>query len=174
MARSADATPITEARLPHVQELDVAALQSLQQAAAAAAGVSVAFRDALDDGGEGPQLCVIPAGTFEMGSPASEFGHRPEEAPVHYVALQRPFALGRFTITADEFALFQRDTGYRFRADLITATGGHPVMNIRIADAKRYCNWLSERSGHTYRLPTEAEWEYACRAGTSGPFNLGD
>ena len=174
MAHIADAIARNDIRLAHVEDLDPMGLQALQQDAAAAAGLPVAFREPLGVGGEGPQLCVIPAGSFEMGSPATEFGHRPEEAPVHYVAFQRPFALGRFAVTADEFAAFARDTGYRFRSDLVTAQGRFPVMNLRIADAKRYCDWLSERTGHAYRLPTEAEWEYACRAGTSTPFHFGD
>jgi len=160
--------------LPFLPDLSEQQRLQLQWDTAAALGLSVAFRDPLADAGSGPEMMVIPAGGFEMGSPPGEFGHRPDEAPLHYRHLDRPFALSRCTITADEFEHYARDTGWRWRSDLIVARGDFPVMNIRTADAEDYCRWLSARTGHRYRLPTEAEWEYACRAGTTSAFHYGD
>ena len=154
--------------LPFLPDLSEQQRLQLQWDTAAALGLSVAFRDPLADAGSGPEMMVIPAGGFEMGSPPGEFGHRPDEAPLHYRHLDRPFALSRCTITADEFEHYARDTGWRWRSDLIVARGDFPVMNIRTADAEDYCRWLSARTGHRYRLPTEAEWEYAARGGLEG------
>jgi formylglycine-generating enzyme required for sulfatase activity len=70
--------------------------------------------------------------------------------------------------------VFERDTGWRWRPDLITSEGRHPVINIRHGEAEAYCAWLSEQTGQRYRLPAEAEWEYACRAGTTTRFWSGD
>ncbi len=90
------------------------------------------------------------------------------------VPLRRPFALGRYTVTAEEFGLFQTESGFRFRPDLITSRGQQPVINIRRTEAEAYAAWLSDKTGERYRLPTEVEWEYACRAGSLTPFAFGE
>ncbi len=125
-----------------------------------------------------PELVVIPPGKFMMGSPKSEerwSGYDGREEPQHEVTIPKPFAVARYAITFEEwdYAVAQGACdGYRPK-DQGWGRGRRPVINVSWDDAQAYVRWLSEQTGHEYRLLTEAEWEYCCRAGTSTPFSWG-
>jgi uncharacterized protein (TIGR02996 family) len=122
--------------------------------------------------GLGMEFRLIPPGTFLMGSPASESQRRPNEGPQHEVELTRPFYLGVYPVTQREFQAVMGHNPAAFTAE----NGGplHPVENVSWLDGQDFCERLSKRErGRKYRLPTEAEWEYACRAGTTTAFSFG-
>jgi formylglycine-generating enzyme required for sulfatase activity len=115
-----------------------------------------------------PEMIVVPAGSFTMGSPRSEPARYADEGPQHTVTFARPFAVGRFALTFDEWDACVADggcDGYK-PSDQDWGRGRRPVINVSWNDAKAYIDWLSKRTGKTYRLLTEAEYEYATRAGT--------
>lgn len=116
------------------------------------------FRDPLQAGGEGPALVFVPAGTFEMGS--SKSWPEVEERPRHRVTLDR-FAVSRHEITLADYARFARAAN-PFGQD----AASHPAVEVSWSDAVAYTHWLSRQTGRTYRLPSEAEWEYAAAAGS--------
>jgi formylglycine-generating enzyme required for sulfatase activity len=119
------------------------------------------FRDCPDC----PEMVVVPAGSFDMGS-ASEY-----ENPVHRVSIAKPFAIGRYEVTFDEWDKCVDDGGCKFRPDDRNwGRGNRPVVNVSWLDAKAYLAWVSTKTGMSYRLPSEAEWEYVARAGTNTPF----
>lgn len=132
------------------------------------------FRDKLKTGGDGPLMVVIPAGRFVMGSPPEEPGRRDSEGPQHEVRIAEPFAMGVYAVTFDEYDRFCDSTGRDKPGDVGWGRADRPVINVSWDDAKAYATWLSEQTGRTYRLPSEAEWEYACRAGTTTPFHFGE
>ncbi len=125
----------------------------------------------------GIKLVLIPAGTFLMGSLEDEPGHRYNEGPQHEVALSTPFYLSVTPVTQEQYEKVMGRNPARFTRDAGGSTE-HPVENVSWDDAVTFCRKLSELpgergDGRSYRLPTEAEWEYACRAGTTTAFSCG-
>ena len=135
--------------------------------------MGVPFRDRLRDGTEGPEMVVIPAGQFLMGSPASELKRYDNERQ-HEVTIEQAFALGQYAVTFEEYDRYCRATGSEIPDDEDWGRGRRPVINVNWFDAMAYAEWLSEQTGQAYRLPSEAEWEYACRSGTTTPFHFGE
>jgi formylglycine-generating enzyme required for sulfatase activity len=132
------------------------------------------FRDPLREGGEGPEMLVLPAGRFWMGSPENEPGRGDDEGPRHEVAIPRGFALGVTPVTFADYDRFVQATGSKKPNDEGWGRGTRPVIGVSWEDAVAYAAWLTKQTGKPYRLPSEAEWEYACRAGTETPWSFGD
>ncbi|WP_406858287.1 formylglycine-generating enzyme family protein [Alsobacter sp. KACC 23698] len=117
-----------------------------------------------------PALVPIPAGTFMMGS--TEFF--PFEAPVHQVSIRKPFYLGQREVTFDEWDACVAEGGCAFSpSDRGAGRGSRPVGNVDWNDAQQFVGWLSKKTGKAYRLPTESEWEFAARAGTTTTYPWG-
>ena len=156
----------------------------------------------LDTAGSAPAVVVIPAGQFTMGSPADEEGHRDDEDPQRKVSITSGFAMGQSEITVGQFREFVKAVGYRTDADRAgtgsvydestgrmidrrgidwqrdykgdRASEKLPVLNVSWNDANAYTAWLAQRTGKRYRLPSEAEFEYALRANSTTRFWWGD
>ena len=130
----------------------------------------------LKDAPDAPTLVVVPAGGFLMGSPLGEAGHESPEEPQHRVEISRAFAMGKNDVTFDEWDACVAQggcNGYSPR-DEGWGRGSQPVINVSYDDVMSYIAWLRARTGKAYRLPTEAEWEYAARGGTTTRFWWGD
>jgi formylglycine-generating enzyme required for sulfatase activity len=139
-------------------------------------------------------MVVVPAGSFMMGSPAGEEGRFDNEGPQRKVTIARPFAVSKYEVTRGEFAKFVAATGHEissgchiwdsdrwtlrpdrgWRFPGFTQNDRHPVVCVSWDDARAYASWLSARVGRPYRLLTEAEWEYAARAGSTTRYHFGD
>lgn len=137
-------------------------------------GYPVAVGQSFRDCDECPELVVIPAGSFVMGSPRSESGRSSTEGPQREVVLSHPLAVGKYEVTFGEWDACDAAGWCRYRPDSAGwGRGRHPVMRVSWEDAQEYVNWLSRRTGRSYRLLTEAEWEYAARAGTTTAYSFG-
>ena len=143
---------------------------------------------------ECPEMVVLPAGSYRMGSPSYEQGRHDDEGPVHEVVIAAPFAIGVYEVTVAEFGRFVDETGYsagsscrmyedgevQDRADRgwrnpgFGQSGRNPVTCVSWNDAQAYAGWLSQETGEEYRLSSESEWEYAARAGTSTAWPWGE
>lgn len=148
----------------------------------------------------GMELVQVPAGEFKMGSPETDGMSNPDERPVHRQRIERPFWLAIHEVTVGQYRKFVDATGHLTAAELSNEGGyayhprpkrlepdpkaswrytgfdqdeTHPVVNLTWNDAQAFCKWLSKEEKVTYRLPTEAEWEYACRATTTTIWSFG-
>ncbi|MGE4004247.1 MAG: formylglycine-generating enzyme family protein, partial [Planctomycetaceae bacterium] len=143
----------------------------------------------------GLAMVRIPAGSFRMGAAAGDADAQDDEKPQHNVTISRSFLMAAGEVTIGQYRRFIEESGhqgaggYRFDADRrrfvlsdkngwnrtgLNETDDHPVVNVSWNDALAFCRWLSKKEGTTYRLPSEAEWEYACRAETTTRFASGD
>jgi formylglycine-generating enzyme required for sulfatase activity len=123
------------------------------------------------DGRDFPEMVVIPAGKFLMGSPPDESGRILYEGPQHEVTIPHRFAVGRYAVTFEDWDAAVAAGGVSYRPDdQGWGRGRQPAVKVSWDDAQVYVKWLTEQTGRSYRLPSEAEWEYCCRAGTMTPF----
>jgi len=133
---------------------------------------ATAFQDTLSESGNGPLMVVIPQGSFLMGDKTGE--GKSYERPRHKVNIRYKLAVSKFPITFNDYDKFSQATGrqkadqYKWPRDL------HPVINVNWEDAKAYAKWLSKQTNGHYRLPSEAEWEYIARAGSTSNYPWGD
>jgi len=155
--------------------LDAAQAARLQQAAAPGGKIQ---REIVLGEGMKFTLMLVPAGEFVMGDPAGAADEQPRR-----VRVQKPFWIGKFEVTNRQFAVFDaaHDSGYasvfgKDHSDRGIPLNGpdQPVVRVSWMRAMAFCRWLSEKTGETFTLPSEEQWEYACRAGTATPFFFGD
>ena len=132
------------------------------------------FRDNLSDGPHGPEMISIPTGSFLMGSPDGDEDRFDDEGPQHRVEIAEPFALAKYPVTFEQYDTFCEATGREKAQDEGWGRGRRPAINVNWEDARAYCDWLSVETSEAYRLPSEAEWEYACRAGMTTRYWWGD
>ena len=122
-----------------------------------------------------PTMVAIPSGTFIMGSPEDEAGRSDDEGPQHEVTIAEPFALCETEVTFAQWDACVADGGCDHEpGDQGWGRGNRPVIDVSWDDTQQYLAWLSANTGRTYRLPSEADWEYTARTGTTTPFSTGE
>ena len=125
-------------------------------------------------------MLKLAAGRVLMGSPDTEAGHQDAEGPQHEVTIAHPFSIGVYDVTRGQFAVFARASAYpadpkcdwrspKAHGQPMPQTDNDPVVCVSWGDAEAYARWLSSKTGHSYRLPSESEWEYAARARSPAP-----
>jgi formylglycine-generating enzyme required for sulfatase activity len=129
-----------------------------------------------------PEMVLIPAGAFRMGSPIDEDGRDHQEGPMHRVKFANSFYVGKYDVTVGQFSAFVEEAHYdagsncngklnvSWRNPGFEQDDTHPLVCVNFADAQAYLAWLSKKAGHTYRLLSESEYEYANRGGTRTAF----
>jgi len=145
---------------------------NLQSVSAETLNFPVNSRVALEVWESSPDLVLIPQGRYIMGSPTNE-KNRSNNERQHEVKIDHSFYLGKTPVTFTQYSRFCEESDRELPADEGWGECDLPVINVSFEDSSAYCHWLSERTGEQYRLPTEAEWEYACRAGTSTAYHHG-
>jgi len=148
--------------------------QQTQQDAETGYKIGSSFKDCDDC----PELAVIPNGSFRIGSPKGEDLRDNDEGPRKTINFEKPFAIGRFEVTHGEFKEFMKDTGRKPRHNCwnqpgFIQTDNQPIICVSWSEAQEYISWLSKKTGLKFRLPSESEWEYSARAGTSTMFGFG-
>ena len=127
------------------------------------------FIDDLSSGGKAPEMVVIPAGDFQMSST-----HHDDEQPIHQVNIDEAFAIGKYQVTFDDYDRYCEATNNNKPDDQGWGRGKQPVINVSWKEAVAYCQWLSEQTKRHYVLPSEAQWEYAARSGSTADYCFGD
>ncbi len=168
--------PVQQPALPSLPqfEFDVVMVDAEGRIRQSRRGRARQFVERLDDR-VGLEMVEIPGGKFLMGSPNSEYGHTEHEEPRHPVRVS-PFFLGKLPITQSQWRIVARwpKVNCDLNPDPSSFAGDDlPVENVSWRDAAEFCERLSRRTGRLYRLPSEAEWEYACRAGSDTPYHFG-
>lgn len=153
---------------------DVVAPAGTASTVTAANGSKYGPGESFSDCATCPKMVAIPVGTFMMGSDSVEEGRDGSEGPRHSVTIKRPFAIGATEVTFDQYDACVKALVCANVADQGWGRGNRPVIGVSLDDAKKYVAWLTSTTGHEYFIPSEAEWEYAARAGTDSPWNTGD
>jgi formylglycine-generating enzyme required for sulfatase activity len=159
--------------------LSGAEAQQRRSRAGEVADLAATAKDVFRDCGPCPEMVVVPAGEFIMGSPPSERGRNTDEGPQRKVTFAQPFAAGKYEVTFAQWDACVAEAGCTHKpGDNDWGRGKRPVINVSWNDAREFAGWLAKKTGKPYRLLTEAEWEYAARGSSKGsdrpsPFSTG-